>query len=141
MKGDIAAIAVGELSLREMVDLFIAEDKSILTVYEEFNERVWVTRREVEMETQEQFAKRNLAIMSLGLVGEAGEAAEHVKKHIRDGAPLTDEFIKELGDVLYYVTRCALANGYTLADLIRMNMEKLASRAERGKIRGDGDNR
>ena len=45
---------------------------------------------------------------TLGLAGEAGEVAEKVKKLMRDSEFSKEEVVKELGDVLFYVT--ALAN-------------------------------
>jgi NTP pyrophosphatase (non-canonical NTP hydrolase) len=79
---------------------------------------------------------------TLGLVGEAGEVAEKIKKKIRDGEKVTsDEIIKELGDVLFYTT--ALAN-YFLSDIgvvMEMNITKLDDREKRGTLKGSGDNR
>lgn len=79
---------------------------------------------------------------TLGLVGEAGEVAEKIKKLIRDQNRFTsDEIIKELGDVVFYVT--ALANYYSfgLQHVIDMNVHKLDDRQERGVLQGSGDNR
>ena len=78
----------------------------------------------------------------LGLVGEAGEIAEKTKKLIRDNATVKrGDMIKELGDVLFYVT--ALANHFdsNLAEVLQTNMDKLNSRASRGVLSGNGDNR
>ena len=78
----------------------------------------------------------------LGLVGEAGEIAEKTKKLIRDNATVKrDDMIKELGDVLFYVT--ALANHFdsNLAEVLQTNMDKLNSRASRGVLSGSGDDR
>ena len=45
----------------------------------------------------------------LGLVGEAGEVAEKVKKMVRDNKSINQkDIVKELGDVLFYTV--ALAN-------------------------------
>ena len=78
----------------------------------------------------------------LGLVGEAGEIAEKTKKLIRDNATVKrGDMIKELGDVLFYVT--ALANHFdsNLAEVLEANMDKLNSRSSRGVLSGNGDNR
>ena len=91
----------------------------------------------------------------LGLVGEAGEVAEKVKKLMRDdiiapdgGETVRDvnveqrvEIAKELGDVLWYITAVANDLGFDLDEIATMNMEKLASRQRRGRLSGSGDNR
>ena len=79
---------------------------------------------------------------TLGLVGEAGEVAEKVKKIIRDKSRFSkDEIIKELGDVVFYVTALANYYGSDLQAVIDMNIEKLDGRASRGTLHGSGDNR
>lgn len=82
----------------------------------------------------------------LGLTGEAGEVADKFKKIIRDRqGKLTDEdkleIVKELGDVLWYVTTISHLLGYSLEDVARKNNEKLLSRKSRDQLRGSGDNR
>ena len=77
---------------------------------------------------------------ALGLCGEAGEVAEKVKKNIRDGKSL-DGLALELGDVLWYISTLADDLGVTLEEVAKTNIEKLQSRMERNKIKGDGDNR
>jgi NTP pyrophosphatase (non-canonical NTP hydrolase) len=79
---------------------------------------------------------------ALGLVGEAGEVAEKVKKLLRDNTKVeAKEIIKELGDVAFYLT--ALANYFdgSLAEVLEGNMDKLNSRQARGVLGGSGDNR
>lgn len=79
---------------------------------------------------------------ALGLAGEAGEIAEKVKKSLRGDKPLqNEEVVKELGDVLWYITSMADDLGFSLQDVINKNVEKLSSRKERGVVKGDGDNR
>ena len=83
---------------------------------------------------------------ALGLCGEAGEVAEKVKKIIRDkGSVYTPEdkfeILKELGDVLFYITALSQDLGFSLEDVAMMNVEKLMSRKERDAIHGNGDNR
>jgi|TARA_R110000787_G_scaffold143182_1_gene256822 NTP pyrophosphatase (non-canonical NTP hydrolase) len=79
---------------------------------------------------------------TLGLVGEAGEVAEKVKKLIRDKHKFTpEEIASEIGDVIFYGTSLGMIFGFNLGDIIRMNVEKLDSRQERGVLQGSGDNR
>lgn len=87
-----------------------------------------------------------LSYVTLGLVGEAGEIANKVKKILRDkGGLVTEddrtELSKELGDVLWYLARLADEIGYPLEDIAQKNVDKLRSRKERGVISGNGDNR
>ena len=79
---------------------------------------------------------------TLGLVGEAGEVAEKVKKYLRDDTKVSQkEIVKELGDVIFYAT--ALSNYFysNLEEVMQVNMDKLDDRAKRGVIKGSGDNR
>jgi len=85
--------------------------------------------------------KESIAIMGLGLAGEAGEVVEHIKKFIRDDNLDQEELKKELGDAIYYWCRICKQFGLEPSEVIRANVEKLISRRERGKLRGDGDNR
>ena len=78
---------------------------------------------------------------ALGLAGEAGEVAEKVKKHIRDGVLNVEDLKKELGDVLWYLAAIASDLGLSLDDVAESNLQKLRSRQARGVIGGSGDNR
>ena|SRR5437588_4086152 len=87
-----------------------------------------------------------LVYPALGLAGEAGEVAEHVKKVVRDdGGEITDErraaMSKELGDVLWYVAQIASELGLDLDEIARENLDKLLSRQRRGVLSGSGDER
>ncbi len=88
----------------------------------------------------------NFVYPTLGSVGEAGEIADKMKKVIRDdGGKITDEKIqemkKELGDVLWYIAQLSTELNLSMDDIAVVNIEKLQSRMERGKISGSGDNR
>jgi NTP pyrophosphatase (non-canonical NTP hydrolase) len=89
-------------------------------------------------------AGANLTYPALGLCGEAGEAAEKVKKAIRDdGGVLTDErrdaLAAELGDVLWYVAQLATEARLDLDEIAESNLDKLLSRRERAVLHGSGD--
>ena len=88
----------------------------------------------------------NYIYPTLGLVGEAGEVAEKVKKVIRDKKGVFDDeskkgLKKELGDVLWYVSNICTEFNFSLDDIALKNLEKLKLRAAKGKISGSGDDR
>lgn len=83
---------------------------------------------------------------TLGLVNEAGELAGKVKKIFRDkGGVISEEdrmaLKYELGDVLWYMAQIATELDLDLQDVADANLEKVFSRLERDKIKGDGDYR
>lgn len=83
---------------------------------------------------------------ALGLNGEAGEIAEKMKKIIRnhdnDMSQLdVDDFKKELGDVLWYLSMMTSQVGLSFEDVAATNLTKLADRKARDVIKSTGDNR
>ena len=86
-------------------------------------------------------ADAGLAVMALGLGGEAGEVQEHIKKFIRDGKLDKDALLKELGDTIYYAFRIGQHFGFQPSDVLGTNVKKLRDRKRRGVTRGSGDNR
>lgn len=82
----------------------------------------------------------------MGLNGEAGEAIDILKKHLYQGHELDREHLaKELGDVAWYLAVTADALGYTLEDILQMNVQKLRARypdgfdSDRSVHRKEGD--
>jgi NTP pyrophosphatase (non-canonical NTP hydrolase) len=83
---------------------------------------------------------------TLGMMGEAGEVAEKVKKIWRDKGKIVstedkEEITKELGDVLWYMSQLALELGIDFDDVAINNINKLQSRMARNVLHGQGDNR
>ena len=77
-----------------------------------------------------------------GLAGEVGELASIFAKHWRGDGDLNHDHAKaELGDVLWFVAILAGELGYSLSEVAQNNLNKLADRANRGKLKGNGDNR
>lgn len=97
-----------------------------------------------------------LQYVALKMNGEAGEFAEHVGKAMRDDkfgedhylskpVPLTvnrrDLLIKEVGDVLWYLSAACNELGITLSEAANVNLRKLYDRLHRNALQGSGDNR
>lgn len=103
----------------------------------------------------------NESYMILNLSAEVGELCGKVAKPIRKGdmridgneivytykcsREKADEYdeamLDELGDVLWMVSGLADSRGWELEYIAERNLNKLASRKERGVIDGNGDNR
>ena len=89
---------------------------------------------------------KNFIYPTLGLVGEAGEVAEKIKKILRDKNGSLDQksklaIKKELGDVLWYLSNLCDELNFSLNDVANTNLEKLNLRLSKGKISGSGDDR
>lgn len=75
---------------------------------------------------------------ALGLAGEAGEAAEHVKKGVLHGHGVDRGVLAgELGDVLWYVAGLATVYGLDLSDIMARNVAKLEARYPAGFTTAD----
>lgn len=79
--------------------------------------------------------KDMLATAALGLTGEAGECADLVKKHLYHGSEFKrEEFISELGDVLWYVAHACNTLEVSIQSVINRNVAKLQSRYTTGQF-------
>lgn len=104
----------------------------------------------------------NISYMLTNLVAEVGELSGKLAKAIRkdcilftpdggakfyskqshaDGAILEGDMLCEAGDVLWQLAGLCSVMGWELEDVAATNLEKLASRKERGVIDGNGDHR
>lgn len=83
-----------------------------------------------------------IANWALGLAGEAGEAANKIKKVLYHGHELDlTEITRELGDVLWYVAVLATELDITLEDVARENVAKLERRYPNGFSSYDSQHR
>jgi NTP pyrophosphatase (non-canonical NTP hydrolase) len=124
--------------------------------YQEFTKSLAVYNEAVVLlSPQDQATLPRPTVMSfmyplLALGEEAGEVQGKVAKFIRKSAQgvteeqletLRTDVAKELGDLMYQVSETARQFGFTLQEIVDMNVEKLKSRQERGVLVGEGDNR
>ena len=105
-------------------------------------------------------SSNNFSYMFLNLVGEVGEFASKVAKHIRkehysimdnrifDGKNIDglnepevamEELKKEAGDILWQLSGLCSVMGWSLEEIAQMNLDKLAARKAVGTIDGNGD--
>lgn len=80
-------------------------------------------------------------VYALGLVGEAGELSDLIKKNVAHGHPITqddrDKLVKELGDVFWYLSQLAREYGILLSEVAKTNILKLRARYPHGFSIGD----
>ena len=103
-------------------------------------------------------SSENFSYMFLNLVGEVGEFASKVAKHIRkeklaldnnnlqgqwnlddDTNAEINELKKEAGDILWQLSGLCTIMGWSLEEVAQMNLDKLAARKAAGTIIGNGD--
>lgn len=65
----------------------------------------------------------------LGMAGETGEVCDVIKKHLYQGHQInTNDLIKELGDVMWYIALMCNTFGFSLEQIMEANIEKLKRR-------------
>ena len=82
----------------------------------------------------------------LGLAGESGEFLDIVKKWLFHEKPIDEEHMKkELGDVFWYTALICDAMGWSMDEIMQMNIDKLKARypegfdTEKSNHRKEGD--
>ncbi len=77
--------------------------------------------------------REHMAVMALGLAGEAGEVADLIKKHIGHGHHLDIKKVRgEIGDCLWYAAALAAVCGLSLEEVAATNLLKLEIRYPSG---------
>ena len=74
----------------------------------------------------------------MGLCGESGEATDLVKKHLFQNHDFNKEdFIKELGDIAWYLAEACTAVDVDLEEVLKRNIDKLKCRFPNGFDKND----
>lgn len=74
-----------------------------------------------------------LAVLALGVAGEAGEVADLMKKWVGHAKPRDlDTMASELGDILWYVAAICSDLGLSMRDVAQANVNKLMKRYPEG---------
>ncbi|MFT4120650.1 nucleoside triphosphate pyrophosphohydrolase family protein [Bradyrhizobium sp.] len=73
-------------------------------------------------------SNERLSYLGLGLAGESGEVAEHIKKLLRDGWLDQAGLVDELGDVIYYWACLCAATGQQPSDLLKASVARIGRR-------------
>ena len=97
------------------------------------------------MENQFGTPPQRLITAALGLSAEAGEFGDLVKKCLFQGKELNKEnrelMIKELGDVMWYLSQGCMALGVTIDEVLWANIDKLEKRYPNGFEVAKSENR
>jgi NTP pyrophosphatase (non-canonical NTP hydrolase) len=73
-------------------------------------------------------SNERLSYLGLGLAGESGEVAEHIKKLLRDDWLDKAGLVEELGDVIYYWACLCAATGQEPSELLKSSAAKIKRR-------------
>lgn len=117
------------------------ECAEIMALYDEMTARLNVDADDIKLSEYQRLALRTSGAFGTGqtqyrqsmsmlaLAGEVGELCNSYKKRIGHGHDIPDEqFVHELGDVLWYVAEVADALGFNLGEVAMANIEKLHKR-------------
>jgi NTP pyrophosphatase (non-canonical NTP hydrolase) len=84
--------------------------------------------------TSPEATAEHLALLALGLVGDAGEVADLVRKRLRDGRLDRDHLAYELGDVAFHWARLCAVTGIAPSELLERSRRNIEARfAKRAK--------
>ena len=73
-------------------------------------------------------SNERLSYLGLGLAGESGEVADHIKKLLRDNWLDQAGLVDELGDVIYYWACLCVAAGQQPSELLKASATKIKRR-------------
>lgn len=91
-------------------------------------------RKEIDRTMNEKLSRgEKLSMLGLGIAGEAGEIVDSIKKAVFHGHELDrEDLVKELGDLLWYVTHLMKLLEITDEEVREKNIAKLRKRYVEG---------
>ena len=110
------------------------------------NDEMSTARLELSIDMNSKYDMGGIVMATMGLSGEVGELNDMIKKWIFHKSDMDITHAKkELGDILWYVACMAESFGWSLDEIMRMNIDKLKARypegfdAEHSLHRKEGD--
>lgn len=97
------------------------------------NDEMSTARLELSIDMNSKYDMGGIVMATMGLSGEVGELNDMVKKWIFHKSDMDITHAKkELGDILWYVACMAESFGWSLDEIMKMNIDKLKARYPEG---------
>ena len=97
------------------------------------NDEMSTARLELSIDMNSKYDMGGIVMATMGLSGEVGELNDMIKKWIFHKSDMDITHAKkELGDILWYVACMAESFGWSLDEIMRMNIDKLKARYPEG---------
>lgn len=93
------------------------------------NDEMSTCRLETSIDINSEYDMGGIVMSTMGLSGEVGELNDMIKKWIfhQTGMDITHAK-KELGDIMWYIACMAESFGWSLDEIMQMNIDKLKAR-------------
>ena len=97
------------------------------------NDEMSTARLELSIDMNSKYDMGGIVMATMGLSGEVGELNDMIKKWIFHKSDMDITHAKkELGDILWYVACMAESFGWSLDEIMKMNIDKLKARYPKG---------
>ena len=97
------------------------------------NDEMSTARLELSIDMNSKYDMGGIVMATMGLSGEVGELNDMIKKWIFHKSDMNITHAKkELGDILWYVACMAESFGWSLDEIMKMNIDKLKARYPEG---------
>ena len=97
------------------------------------NDEMSTARLELSIDKNSKYDMGGIVMATMGLSGEVGELNDMIKKWIFHKSDMDITHAKkELGDILWYVACMAESFGWSLDEIMSMNIDKLKARYPEG---------